>query len=274
MPLSSDYSEKLRRARGHLEDLNTRNENFFKKDHYTAITEEDPEGGPNSFQVRVIADPPDKDFPVTAGDVLHNLRGTLDHLVYTMAVKAAAPKPISQDIAQNSEFPIIGDINAKGRAGSGSRMFKVARAVKLQGIPPKAQTIIEGLQPYTRGNDFKTHPLWALHELSNIDKHRTLLVGTMSNAAAMLLPDQSFNYTFIRDITPIYGVLLEPEAVIVRYAAVPTDPSQKMQVKFDPILHIVFNCRSSVDGENTLGVLFKIAEFVENQVIPPLKKFL
>lgn len=103
---SKDYVAKLEWTRCHLEDLNTIIEEFFGKDHRTVINEKDPEGGPNSFHVRVIADPPPIDLPVMTGDVLHNMRCTLDHLVYEMAAAAAYPNPLSQYIAETSEFPI------------------------------------------------------------------------------------------------------------------------------------------------------------------------
>ena len=172
MPFSSsDYIAKFERARCHLEDLNTEIESFFNKDHCTVIKENDPEGGPNDFRVRVIVDPPPIEYSILMGDVLHNLRGSLDHLVYAMAASAVYPKPLSQDIAEKSEFPIVGDINSRGLAGAGQHMFDASKTTKLNGIPPQAQAIIEGLQPYKRGNDFKSHHLRALHELSNIDKH-------------------------------------------------------------------------------------------------------
>ena len=145
---------------------------------------------------------------------------------------------------------------------------------KLKGIPPTAQAVIQGLQPYQQGNDFESHPLWALQELSNVDKHRTLLVGTLNNVATALLPDRSFNFRFIGDVIQVYGTLLKPEAVIIRYNAVPINPSQKMRVEFSPMLNIVFECGSSVDGKNTLEILSDIADFIELQVIPQLSKFL
>lgn len=271
---SGDYLAKFEWARGHLEDLNMILEEFFNTDHHTVIHEKDPEGGPNDFRVRVIADPPPVDLPVIMGDVLHNLRGTLDHLVYEIAATTFSPKPLSQDVAKNSEFPIVGDINSKQVAGSGQAMFDTVKMTKLAGIPPKAQAIIERLQPYHQGNDFKAHPLWTLHELSNVDKHRKLLVGTLTSAVAPIIPERSFNYQFIADVDQCYGILLEPEAVIIRYSAVPRDPSKEMHVEFGPMLEVVFNCGSSVDRKYTRAVLFNIFNFIELQVIPPLSKFL
>ena len=124
---SSNYLSKFERARCHLVDLNTSIKDFFSEDHCTVINENDPDGGPNSFRVRVIVDPPPIEFSVVMGDILHNLRGTLDHLVYAMAAVAVSPNPLSQNIAETSEFPIIGDINFKGDHGSGQRMFDAAK---------------------------------------------------------------------------------------------------------------------------------------------------
>ncbi len=35
-------------------------------------------------------------------------------------------------------------------------------------------SLIKTLQPYTRGNTYKTHPLWQLNKLSNLDKHEVI----------------------------------------------------------------------------------------------------
>ena len=50
---------------------------------------------------------------------------------------------------------------------------------------PAAQAIIEGLQPHHRQYGFfVTHPLWLLHGLSNVDKHRALHVALLAQTQA------------------------------------------------------------------------------------------
>ena len=39
-------------------------------------------------------------------------------------------------------------------------------------MPAAAVAVIRALQPYHRGTDYQTDPLWQLNALSNIDKHQ------------------------------------------------------------------------------------------------------
>jgi hypothetical protein len=50
---------------------------------------------------------------------------------------------------------------------------------QTKGIPAAAAAVIEGLQPYHAGSGeaFKQHPLWQLHKLDIVDKHRRLAIN-------------------------------------------------------------------------------------------------
>jgi len=258
---SGDYSLKLSRARSHLDDLETKLANWANSGHHSVFNEPDPDSGPDCFRLRVSADPvPVDPFAVLIGDVLHNLRGTLDHLAYALAEKHTG-RPLPDDIAKDSEFPVFGHKDLK------------AIRKKIRGIDPTAQTIIESLQPYQRGNHFTSDPLWKLHELSNIDKHRLLLVGALSNAAAAFRPSLSYNYQFTHAIQ-VYDIPLEPEAVTLRYGAVPVDPRQQMHVDFDPLLKIVFRYGGAVDGKSVVETLRDIYNYIGTRVFGLLGKFL
>jgi hypothetical protein len=52
-------------------------------------------------------------------------------------------------------------------------------ATQAKGLPDAARAIIEGLQPYHAGPDpaFKQHPLWQLHMLDIVDKHRRVAIN-------------------------------------------------------------------------------------------------
>lgn len=43
----------------------------------------------------------------------------------------------------------------------------------------EAKAVVESLQPYHRGENWAIDPLWLLHVLSNIDKHRRPAVTTL-----------------------------------------------------------------------------------------------
>ena len=123
-----------------------------------------------------IPDPPPLRISILIGDCLYNLRSSLDHLVYALAVahtgKSKPPK------AGRLSFPITTD------------SFDFACAAKNihRVIPADALTEIEWLQPYNRNlspspsqspgettfNLTERHPLNLINRWSNVDKHRTL----------------------------------------------------------------------------------------------------
>src|SRR5437667_11229671 len=95
--------------------------------------------------------------------------------------------PLHDDVAHDSQFPIVGDENRKGASGKGPEMFK-GQTNRIRGIDPKAQAIIEGLQPYQTGAAWRRHPLWLLTELSNLDKHRLLHVTSTAFSGIHIEP--------------------------------------------------------------------------------------
>lgn len=92
-----------------------------------------------------------------AGDVVHNLRGALDHLAYQL-VLVGNPETMPYS---RIEFPIAWD------AG----IYEKLKARKMEGMRPEAVKAIDELQPYKGG---KGEALWKIHELDIIDKHRTV----------------------------------------------------------------------------------------------------
>ena len=130
--------------------------------------------------------PPTDPISLLIGDAMHNLRSALDVLAFSLA--AAHTKPLPKEIADRSEFPIFGNENGDGRDLFHRVNKKTGRPafgsglIKIDGWHPGAQAAVERLQPYKRGNEFRSDPLWLLHELDRISKHRLLHVGIAASA--------------------------------------------------------------------------------------------
>lgn len=109
------------------------------------------------------------DFSVlaVAGDVIHNLRSTLDHLAYALVIAGTDHEP-----TDGVGFPI-----AKDKA-----TYESIKARKVQGIRPEAVELIDSLKPYDGGNA----TLWKIHQLNIIDKHRSVL--TIGDNAVYVVP--------------------------------------------------------------------------------------
>lgn len=98
------------------------------------------------------------------GDCLQNLRTSLDYLVWELVLVA------KNTPGKKSMFPITFKVKSFQDALS---------AGQLQGVDPAAITLIESLQPYHDGQPDATS-LAVLNELTNINKHRRLLLTDYS----------------------------------------------------------------------------------------------
>ena len=271
MATSGDYLTKLDGARRHLDNLDIEIEKWFHQDHYTLLVENDPKGGPEDWQIRMVADNPPPHWPIMIGDILHNLRGALDHLIFALA-SAYSPHPLTKQITEKSEFPIYGDKRSEGVIVVEARYCgDITR--KLGGIAPKAKAIIQSLQPYHAGDAYVSKPLWQLHELSNIDKHRLLLICAFSSRSAMYNISSGSNFDFTGG-NAVYNARLKPDAVVMRFTGRKRDPRKKMNVEFYPLAEAIFDGAPIVDGKDVIVTLNALFDYVRVDVIPPLVKFL
>jgi len=121
---------------------------------------------------------PSRECRLAFGDAVHQLRSTLDHIVYALI------QPLTTDpkVLRKVDFPIYVK----------EKLFRESKGVgHLRGLLTPAQfTELEETQPYRR-NPSKPEDdwLWVLSELDNIDKHRTVLVVDPRLMTKRLLAD-------------------------------------------------------------------------------------
>lgn len=267
---SGDYLIKLDGAQSHLDNLEREIDGWLRKDHYSILPpEQDPNGGPEDWQIRAVCDRPPFHWPRIIGDILHNLRGTLDHLVFSLS-SSYSDHPLTKEITEQSEFPIYGDMRSEGVAAVEAR-YRNDIARKLAGVSPQAKTFIKSLQPYRAGNAYSSQPLWKIHELSNIDKHRLLLVCEFSSKSAILREHSDFDFT---GGNAIYKARLKPDAVVVRFSGRPHYPGAKVDVQFSPLMEVIFDGVPTVDGEEVVETFQQLIDYVRCEVVTPLSKFL
>jgi len=150
---------KLARAREHMESLCNEVRTFMKRDPFGITHEIDPKNGDDVWRL-VVREPPPLRLSVIAGDVAHNLRSSLDHLIWQLALTQTR-RPY-----KHAEFPIYSIKSHKVR-----ECFDRSGRAKIRNLPPDAQNIIESVQPYHRRNA-TGRTLALLHQINNIDKHR------------------------------------------------------------------------------------------------------
>jgi hypothetical protein len=120
---------KLQQAWRHLQTLDAEVDQFFARDE---------------------TEPP-MYLGVLVGDFLHNLRCTLDHLVWQLVHLN------DQEPSERNQFPIFDTVER----------YRAKAPVYLAGSP---QTLIETFQPFHLDGDPRDHMLAVLRRLSNIDK--------------------------------------------------------------------------------------------------------
>lgn len=104
--------------------------------------------------------PPPVTFGPVFGDVVHNLRSTLDHIAWNLALRNLVGT--GNDPFDKTAFPLIRNFTE----GSISGFWRLARDILPDAIPD-----IVDLQPAHGGNP-GDHPLAVLDRLWNADKHR------------------------------------------------------------------------------------------------------
>jgi len=160
---------KCDRADKHIDELNARLDQFKRDNPNVFRREEDTETGDVSFYIEQVPEVP-PDIPAIAGDVIHNLRAALDHLVWKL-VEAAGNIPTNKTC-----FPIF-DTPAQ---------YKRSAPTKIEGVHKLAKQKFDRIHPYKRGNI----NLWRLHRLDIIDKHNLLITLGFANFARTMTPSE------------------------------------------------------------------------------------
>jgi hypothetical protein len=249
---------KLSRASYHLERLDAEIREWRERATHRYVSRFNRESGKQLVYIRFPELIP-SELPLIIGDCLHNLRSALDNLAYELAVRHHGTSPLPERFDRRSEFPIFGDREWKAHE----------RRNKIGCIHPKAHAIIKRLQPYNNGDEFASHPLWQLHELSNMDKHRA---PHITQVAVSAWADNPHTPHVPGTITINLGPF-EDGAEIASYT-----PRTSPVEGFDPHVHmeplltfgIFFGKESGASGWRCRDALRRIQRYIVYDVLPPL----
>jgi hypothetical protein len=147
---------KIERARQLRNDLAAISDVFLQRRPYNICLSYDAFACKASLYIVQREVIPDQ-ISLLLGDIVHNLRASLDHLIFEL-VKGA----ISEAKHKSIQFPF-----AKGQHHF-EEILNSTGAIKAG---REVVTILRAMKPYPNGN----HWLVALHELDILDKHRLVL---------------------------------------------------------------------------------------------------
>jgi hypothetical protein len=210
------------------------------------------------LRLQSFSDPPRTEWGLLIGDGVQNFRAALDYMVWILASKQQRA-----DTPQSLEFPIFND----------AANYAKGAPPRIGSLPAAAQKVIGSVQPFQQGAESAKSPLWQLHRLSNLDKHRRLHVGQVSLEAVTIDFKGTRVPTAWRAAPPAQRaqkrMLLAQiqEAELRRHGPVGT-------VQFQPsaFLTIAFEDSEEVTGEGVLGTLRRIRDTVA-EVLDQLDPF-
>jgi hypothetical protein len=154
---------KIERAKKHLLEFEAEKDFFLSTKPYGVAARFKPEQKLTEYVVGTVPEIPDS-LSVIVGDVVHNLRSSLDHLASELVRDAGGSDA-------GIYYPICENFQRYQSESPG----------KTRGMRPEAKEAIDSTKPYGGGNE----ALWGLHQLSITDKHKLLVpvahrVGTFS----------------------------------------------------------------------------------------------
>jgi hypothetical protein len=157
------FERRLLLAHKYADDLAASINAFSNTSTHSLWAYINPEGTEHSIGVTFDPKPDYFGWGLMVGQFAHQLRALLDNFVWAMCT-------LPEDERGMIEFPIFKDRDRFEREG----------ARKLRGVPAKAGAIIEQAQPFQLGPEkAQSHPLWRIHELDRMDKHRIVLAVAM-----------------------------------------------------------------------------------------------
>jgi hypothetical protein len=160
---------KTERAKYHLNDLREAVERFCADSH-TIVSEEEPEH--DQVRYRIHLKQPHVYIYLICGDFLQCLRTALDQAVWSLINHR---KGIDSEA---SEFPVF-EVEPPD-----TRSIKRFNS-KVKGLSDSAIAYIKSIQPYNRPTEapLSSVPLWRLHWLNRIDKHRRISIRSQVSIA-------------------------------------------------------------------------------------------
>ncbi len=254
MTLSLDLTSahaKLDRAREHLRILDAETAAFYEGSPsegqpYEIHSEFRPDSSEYVFVVKVLRPPPVL-LSLLLGDFAHNLRASLDHLVYGLA-------RLTGSSGATTQYPVCStDVD-----------YMRKEPTWLDGVVSEHRTLIQSTQPYHLGHRADEHFLSIIQWLDNTDKHRTLhrpfgfFTDPGLSGARQLQFVANKDAGTIRYPMVANGRRIEGDTDIVRLKLAPLGPNPKVDMQGDLTFEPAFGDRWLAGG-----VLPELASGVE-----------
>lgn len=269
--LVPSFSRKLSWAQRHIERLELPINEF--RDRHPYRTRKVVQGQRRGKWIVEFTEKADPDWSLMVGDILYNLRATLDHL-------ACALNPSSQ--RSHVMFPIVREriweipyVEGERRELTDARQKWDSSTRRMD---PRAVTVIKRLQPTSDDHEPFFHMLDLLNRLSNKDRHRRLHVHTsgLTNPRTTFVMRDLTTYSTDSAIPTPEGA---PGVAALQDKAVITPPPE---LDFDAIVDVQISATATqaIEGGDRgrqvviPDTLWQMVGWIREQAITPLSPLL
>jgi hypothetical protein len=179
---------------------------------------------------------------IRAGEVIHHLRSCLDHIAWQLS------DPVKRENKPTRvQFPIVTDWS------NPNELFTYKKQTEFIS-DPNARSVIDKVQPaslISRGKIPKTDPLYILHKMDIVDKHRELPV-------ILPAPRMHGPTTVTRDYVPhnVHG----------RHMLIPLIGTAKVQAKMNLSLQVAFAKSRDWEEGPVIELLFNLTDAIRKVV--------
>ncbi|MGD0050780.1 MAG: hypothetical protein ABSD03_03030 [Vulcanimicrobiaceae bacterium] len=237
---------KVDRAKKHIDELNAEVRKFADRNPYRIVLE--PSFNPGNpamvaLTLRIREQLPDH-LALIVGDIVHNLRSSLDHLVCCLVPNGASDKDV--------QFPFT---------SSASTLEATIKSRHIDRAKPNAVDAIRGLKPYAGGND----PLNGIQLLDNMDKHRLLIpvAGASGIKHAVFSASDNPGATMLTlENLAIHGIQDGQKLIVL-----PKPANMELGDELDATIQVTFG-DGPFKGTEVLGLLRQLTDYVEKVIVP------
>jgi hypothetical protein len=178
--------DRISRAKEHLEAVKGELVGYYNSDpcRLSGQFKPDPDGrrGSGEWHEGELAPLPAR-LNTLIGELLHDSRSALDHLAWQLVLHNGG-QPTGA-----TNFPIL------KVAPTSDKQRKRPLPNLAGGASKAARALIDAAQPYQLGDGYAEHPLWVLHQLWNIDKHRHVIAKGTRTEAHFIGDVPAFSFT-------------------------------------------------------------------------------
>lgn len=244
---------KLDRAYEHIETLHRAKQGFLRRNPHEPIAEVNFQPPEYVVWMKVREAPPLR-WGIIVGEIVHNLRSALGHLVHQLALaNGKTPGGIS--------YPVLTEDPGGPKVSDRTRKIWTNLTERIH---PDDLAIIEDTQPCKGGDSRVGRTLFALNRLSNWDKHNAIHIS------GSVLTNSQFGFEAVRDVElgrTEFGHTgaFQNGTVVTVCACRFTGKNPKVQMNGQLAYSVAFlNGPPNVKGRDVVLILMRLTNFVHD----------